>query len=68
MRVVALFCVMKEKYLDHNGKEITVSERTNVAIANKVYDAIRKYCNKKGLKIGKFFEQAATEKMNNVAK
>lgn len=52
---------VKEKYTNHNGKEVKVYDGVSVRVSSKAYNTIRGYCNKKGLKIGKFVEQACLE-------
>lgn len=54
---------MSKSYLNHNGKEIKILEGVNVRVSKNVYEKVKKHCFNKGLKIGKFFEQAAEEKI-----
>ncbi len=53
-------------YTDHNGKEKKASEGTNVRISDKVYKSVKSYCNKEGLRIGKFVEMAVQQRLSRM--
>lgn len=49
------------KIYNHNGKEIQKSAGKNIRVSEAAWNKIRKFCFNKGIKMGKFTEEAALE-------
>lgn len=52
-----------KKYTNHNGKEVKVQSGKNVRITDAVYLTVSKHALSKGMKIGRFFEMAAMDRV-----
>lgn len=49
------------KTYDHNGKEVKKTYGKNIRVSEDAWNKIRKFCFNKGVKMGKFTEDAALE-------